>query len=691
MDCYNARWICAPEFLREPIDVFYPEEQPQDGIEEQHPSELYNYHMLVRRTFLVDRLDTEWRLQITADDYYKLYINGQYVGQGPAPAYAEHYWYNVYNITSFLRPGVNVIAVHCYYQGLINRVWNSGDLRQGLWASLYCGSERVLGTDASWKYQRTREYGDGGLIGYKTQYLENIDARLQYKGWKLPEYDDSEWSSLCIKEEDDHQLFPQETEVVDCYEMAPVMAEPIADDEWLYDFGEEITGGLRITAQGHKGEQVRIRLAEELEDGYPRWQMRCNCDYEETWTLSGEEDVLENYDYKAFRYVAVRSEQHYPITAVVRHYPFKDVTQLVSCKDPQLLAIWNLCSRSVQMGTQEVFVDCPSREKGQYLGDMIITGRCHGYLTGDYAMFRKGLYDFARSAKVDKGLMAVAPGSLMQEIADYSLMYPYLLVQYYRCTGDRSVLEELYPIAKDCIDAFAGYKREDGLLEAVTGKWNLVDWPANLRDDYDFPVTKPIGPGCHNVINAFYYGGLYYLAELEKILGIDAKTDDQADGVRKAYQKAFYNEDMQLFVDREGSLHASLHSNGLALFFGLQPSEAEGPIANHILEKGLCCGVYTAYYVLHGLASIGKYQEMYDLMVNEGEHSWMQMLREGATTCYEAWGKEQKWNTSLCHPWGSAPILLILEDLMGLRWEGENPVWESKLDLGIQVKMARKR
>ncbi len=49
------------------------------------------------------------------------------------------------------------------------------------------------------------------------------------------------------------------------------------------------------------------------------------------------------------------------------------------------------------------------------------------------------------------------------------------------------------------------------------------------------------------------------------------------------------------------------------------------------------------------------------------EHSWANMLKEGATTCWEAWGKDQKWNTSLCHPWASAPIIVLIEDAIGIR------------------------
>ena len=38
-------------------------------------------------------------------------------------------------------------------------------------------------------------------------------------------------------------------------------------------------------------------------------------------------------------------------------------------------------------------------------------------------------------------------------------------------------------------------------------QWNLVDWPENLRDSYDFDLFQPVvGDGCHNVINALYIG-----------------------------------------------------------------------------------------------------------------------------------------------------------------------------------------
>ena len=77
----------------------------------------------------------------------------------------------------------------------------------------------------------------------------------------------------------------------------------------------------------------------------------------------------------------------------------------------------------------------------------------------------------------------------------------------------------------------------------------------------------------------------------------------------------------------------------------------------------MCCGVYVSYFLLKALSRAGRTMEVYNLLVNEGEHGWLNMIREGATTCFEAWGKGQKHNTSLCHPWATAPIPVIIEDL----------------------------
>jgi hypothetical protein len=90
-------------------------------------------------------------------------------------------------------------------------------------------------------------------------------------------------------------------------------------------------------------------------------------------------------------------------------------------------------------------------------------------------------------------------------------------------TGDLAFLKKIYPAAKTCVEYFKKYSRKDGLLINVYDKWNLVDWPQNMRDDYDFDLSKPVADGCHNVINAFYIGALQALEKINDILKLNMR------------------------------------------------------------------------------------------------------------------------------------------------------------------------
>lgn len=667
---WKAKWIKSREFEGlAPINVFH--KQNDNAVLPEHMENLKNYHMLARRKFNLQKgIETAF-IDISADDYYKLYINGKFVAQGPAPCYYFHYYFNRIDISKFLKAGENVIAVHVYYQGLINRVWNSGDYRQGLIAELFIDNELELFTDTEWKYKKAEEYLQGSeTLGYDTQFSENIDSRLKEKSWKEVWYNDELWQNTVENTGDDHKLFLQPTPTLDVYEIKPQKTITLKNGHYLVDFGHEITGQFQMTAHGKAGQLVKVFCAEELiDEEHVRYQMRCNCNYSDTWILSGEEDILEQYDYKAFRYVEIIAPENTlnteSFSALARHYPMKESECFFDISDPLLKDIWEMCKNGVKYGSQEVYVDCPSREKGQYLGDATVTSHSQIYLSGDLRLFKKTLQDFALSTFICPGMMAVAPGSYMQEIADFSLQWPIQLQNYYMQSGDIDFLREMYPVAAGIIDHFKKYQRPDGLIENVKGKWNLVDWPQELRDGYDFDLSTIVGDGCHNVINAFYIGAVKTVDEIRTILGMNMTGEFER--LKESFLKAFFREDLMLFADSVISNHAALHSNILPLYFGLVPEDAVNSIIELIKTKRFSCGVYTSYFLLKGLARIGKYELVYELLTSCEEHSWANMLKEGATTCFEAWGKEQKWNTSLCHPWASSPISVIVEDIIGLK------------------------
>jgi alpha-L-rhamnosidase len=667
---WKAHWIMAPEFAGyQQLFLLHKEYEPVASAD--HPEHLRNHHMLVRKPFELPNKPSQATLRITADDYYKLYVNGCFVGQGPAQGYWFHYHYNEWDISEYLQSGQNVIAVHVYYQGCLNRAYNSADLRQGMIAELHTEQGLVLVTDGSWKFIAAGEYGEALTVGYETQYVENIDQREFTLGWNTLNFMDDDWSFVAIKRDIDYKLVLQSTPPLSVYHCKPRNVHMIREGYYVIDFGMEMTGQFEMCAHGESGQKIVLRYGEELqEDGQSvRFDMRCNCVYSETWTLSGREDKLQQYEYKAFRYVEVigphEAIQADSFAAIVRHYPLDEQATQFESSDGMLNRIWSICKRGVQLCAQENFVDCPSREKGQYLGDNTIMGHTHMYISGDMRLFRKAIHDFSLTSSICPGLLAVAPGHFMQEIADFSLQWPMQLLLYYHHSGDEAFLREMYPIAEGVVNYFKKFAREDGLLAQVNEKWNLVDWPDNLRDGYDFSLTRPVGEGCHNVLNAFYYGCIQAVQQIKSILSIP--YEDELPALRQSFVHVFFRPETDLFADAEFSNHSSLHANMIPLYFELAPESSIPSIISLIRQKRLSCGVYMAYFLLKALAVHGETELVYELITCKDDRSWSNMVKEGASSCFEAWGKEQKWNTSLCHGWASAPIPLLIEEIIGLK------------------------
>src|SRR5690554_284781 len=297
---WQAVWIQDPQFAGlKPYSMLHKE---QELIKHEHPDHLKNRHTLFRKTFTLSELPNQAVLELTADDYYKLYMNGKFVTQGPAQGYPFHYYYNRLDILPYLQEGDNVVAVHVYYHGSVNRSYNSGDLRQGMIAELQWDDEVQIISDHSWHTTESSAYGQGAAIGYETQYLEMIDSRLVHKGWTLPGYDDSDWGWAVPAPSTDYTLVLQPTPPLSVYEVRPAISKKLDSGHYLIDFGSEITGQFTMKASGHTGKSVVIRCGEELNPNglSVRHELRCNCTYEEVWTLSGDAGESPHfYDYKA--------------------------------------------------------------------------------------------------------------------------------------------------------------------------------------------------------------------------------------------------------------------------------------------------------------------------------------------------------------------------------------------------------
>lgn len=636
------------------------------------PSGPLNVHTLLRKEIELKAAPRSAQLYISGDDYYKFSINGHPVVQGPEGGYHFSYPYYWLDVTSFLEAGTNCLGSHAFYQGLRNRVWCSADNRSGFIARLEVtyedGTTERFITDESWKLHQLAAFPGEATTGYSTQFIENIDMRAMPVGWERTGFDDSTWIAPLTGRQD-HVFVQQITPPLQRYRVEPVVTKELGAGGYFYDFGTEVVGHTVVQVKGEAGHTITVRHGEELDDhARVRHALRANVVYEEKPVLSGGDDTIAFYDYRAFRYLEVLDSPVPPTVYVeVRHHPFDANASTLTSADPALENIFALCRNTIQMASQSGIVDCPTREKGQYLGDAVIAARAHMWLTGDLTMTRKVLYDFYLSCQIHAGMMGVAPGSFMQEIAEFPLQYALLLEAYYRQSGDlefvRAMADNVFP---GLYQYYAGYRKASGLLEGLTKpeKWLVVDWPGNLRDgyDYDYSMTR-----ANTVLNGFYYGSLRAAARIERALGRDGQAYDAvAEEVAAGFAKHLANPETGLYVDAPGSAHSSLHANAIPLAFGLTAGADPAKMLALIESKGLKCSPYIASYVIEACFRAGAPDLGYALMTNDTEYGWKEMLRQGATNCTEVWNPSMKKNMSWCHPWATSPIYIIAEQVFGL-------------------------
>ncbi len=156
-----------------------------------------DYHLRARRAFTLARKPAAARLRVTACGAYVLYVNGRYVGSGPAPSEAGEARVDEYAAADLnLARGRNVIAVlaHNLAVGTARRPRRAG----GLWLELDVayergGSERIV-TDRTWRVAPADDFHRRAPRLFRTAgFIEVRDTRREPVGWTETRFRDRRW------------------------------------------------------------------------------------------------------------------------------------------------------------------------------------------------------------------------------------------------------------------------------------------------------------------------------------------------------------------------------------------------------------------------------------------------------------------------------------------------------------------
>jgi len=158
------------------------------------PETSINLRVLARKSFTLGEFDRA-HIAVTADTQYRLFINGHRVNDGPTRSFPWKYAFDRIDVTKFLRPGKNVLAMWVQHHG--EGTFHNLVTRPGLLAQLDIQSGqsvRTIGSDGSWKIMIDPAHERWTpRISCQMPHEEQYDARDAIVDWCDAEFNDARW------------------------------------------------------------------------------------------------------------------------------------------------------------------------------------------------------------------------------------------------------------------------------------------------------------------------------------------------------------------------------------------------------------------------------------------------------------------------------------------------------------------
>jgi len=658
-------------------------------------------------------------IHVTADQRYRLRVNGMPVCWGPARGDLQHWRYETVDIAAFLKPGENVLTATVHFL--------SADLapmaQMSTRAAFLCQGDTEaasgVNTPGTWKVLRCDAYAfdrreADALHAYCViDPSEHFDASRYPWGWESAEFDDSGWEAATrAGTAAPYGLANAETAWWLVRRGIPAMEETpqrfaglarssgvVVPAGWpnspvgsplilpantravlLFDSGVETTAFPRLIVSGGAGAHLRLAYSESLLDpGAPPhdyWLAKGQRDkiadrtlrgYADTWLLDGGADrTLNTLWWRTFRFAELTIETaDQPITlqdisSVYTGYPFDEKARFTAPEVEDLADILAVGWRTARLCAHETYMDCPYYEQLQYAGDTRIQCLVSYYVSGDHRLWRNALQQLDDSRITDGLTQSRYPSRVPQIIAPFSLWYVCMIHDYgLHVADDVPFLRSLLRGARGVLEWFEARLRPDGLLGPLDW-WNFVDW----CDAWPMGVPPGVQEGGSAILTLQFSLACRAFAEL--LAGNDDPNGAKrwagvAGGAAGAVWRHCFDAERGLIADTAEKRTYSQHANILALLADAVPVTVAD--RSRLMERVLSDGsltqatFYFRFYLNRALIQAGLGDRYLETL-----GPWREMLRLGLTT----WAEKPEPTRSDCHAWSSAPNYEFLATVLGV-------------------------
>jgi len=676
---WTAHWIAAPN-----------DDGRQYGV----------YHF--RKGITLAAKPAAFLIHVSADNRYKLYVNGTLVSLGPARCDTYFWNYETVDIARYLTAGKNTVAALVFneaqYRPEAQITFRTAFILQG--ASV---AEEVLNTNPSWKCIRNKAHYPVPGYFFAATKGEMVDMNAAIKDtWTAVDFDDSAWPAANdigegkLKGTGDAfgwSLVPSPIPQMEMtYQRIPVVRQAVgvnvpstfpakktpltipanATVTLLLDQTFLTNAYVTLVFSKGKGAGISLGYAETLYDKGSNGRKKSNRNEIEGKEFIGRIDSLlsngsnqqsfTTLNFRTYRYIRLlihTGEEPLIIDdlyGTFTGYPFQQ-TAVFNTNNPETKQILDIGWRTARLNAWETYTDCPYYEQLQYIGDTRIQAMVSYYYSGDDRLARNAITLIDHSRLPEGVTLSRYPSHGTQIISTFSLWYIGMLYDYWMYRDDSSFVRDKLTGTRAILEFFSKYQQADGSLKNVP-YWTFVDWAGNMG-------WGPKGSdGSAAIYDLQLLLAYQWAAQMEAVIGMPAFAilyNQKAAQLEKTIQRKYWDNEKGLYADTKDKNGFSQHANSLAILAGMVSEKAMPALCSKMLTDStiIQCTVYFKYYLHQALVKAGLGN---DFM------SWLDVWRENIKMGLTTWAEESNLEStrSECHAWGSSPNIEFFRVVLGI-------------------------
>ncbi len=612
---------------------------------------------LFRKEVILDDAPERVDAWLTADMKYLLYINGRLASRGPvdmgqdyAGGLTRRWFYDYRDLTSFFHKGANVVSAEVFSKWPIGFTVSRGKTGFLFEAEVkaHGGQTHAILSDASWRCLPAPQYPEPDVY----------DASKEPALWRLPGFDASAWEAAREQASVWDPLIPSEIPPLMEARYPVLKTEGLAsrrittDTSFRVVFDRVLSGYPTLKLKGGRGATITIQANRSG-----------------TFILGGGEQYFE------FPYLTEIAPDY---TVEIKHVtePLEiedfganftsqpvDYRGSFECSDPYLNRLWSVSRWAVQICLQTHHLDSPNHQEPiSDPGDYVIESMVNYYAFAQPWLARQDIRKFAWLLKDE---------NYHNFHTSYSLAWLQMLMDYYRYTGDKTLVLEMAPYVHGLMDTYEGWRGKNGLISEAPN-YMFMDWVTIGGFECHHPPAV-IGQG---YLTALYYHGLWMASEIAALMGDHARVEKYAHlrhETAVAFNRELWDPGKELYQDGKPFQTSvkpyqwlpadkdittySPHVNLLAVLFDLVPQERRAALVERVLaEKPLNTQPWFMHWVFQAIDHAGLF----------GRYGTEQMRRWKIVP--ETQSFREMWGTGdLSHGWCSTPLVQMSERVLGVK------------------------